>query len=931
MSGQSRAELLNLRCYIEGVQVPIISATVTISVESPATAYIQLVATDESIQFRARSIVELYTLQNGPKRRLQDVKAIPLFSYGAGFSGSITRGLKDVSQFTSSNIQNSVGQFFSFEKIDNEVAEVESNYELLFLGELTGYSFYEDSHTRTINLLCIDLSNHLDTINQYTFDANDAIGMGGFSRVTLLSGFNDSAVTRAINTGNTTNLADRQGNFASTDVDLDIFGATGDGVGKTKELDLSIIAGGVLGLDQRLARILGQKGLKEGLKFIFTSVANSYTFYRDVDEELNLRDVFFIAEDPDTRSIYQQAQLVEYAFGYQNRYGTLNSVRNLIKIIFKLTHFQFSPLTTCPFYISDSSKKEVGLKQSLLKPELFFAEPPACNIILPDETYTINVSRHFLSEPTRGVDSTDHSAASDRFGQAIGQVTKRYTISPVAIIDKNAKNISYAPSAVVDLVNQTAKSVTSFGKILLPDEVFKGIIPATTYTSHLLRSAYLSKLGEGQVTDGFAARDKILGQEEFGSGEYLFDQGEKKFFVLEAQYKFLVSRFQNRTASVSTKYLPRLVAGFPAFVASKNPEKTLTEKSDFFGYVGYVIQITHFISQAGGVSSLTMSHVRPTNEYLDFFVLKNGSISATTINPDYRDIGVLPWTSLYKKSNIGKKYSEWLGGLNWKGENVERPAVRNILKNDNLGIRPMTEAMALLPGVLSAETKIFASSPSDHYLPIIREFMKHYVENVKHGADPTVSGNVEKQYHQLFERPVATRLQVRGYLNAYYSLSKLIDTTSTIDKSIWSLRQMALLKYGLAEGVDGIDLGKSGVDGIPGGVGSASHTRKSIIAFKKHWIEKLKKSGPISDSEIPFFLGADGEPDDTWDEAMDKILLQSIRASTAMSTQDKKDISDMYLSASSPMSHRALRRSIRYNRVLEYIESLKKPGGGLLG
>jgi len=62
------AQHLQLRCFIEGIEVPVVSASVSIQPDAPAQCQIQIPATDKAHQFLPRSLVHLFFLDfyDGP-------------------------------------------------------------------------------------------------------------------------------------------------------------------------------------------------------------------------------------------------------------------------------------------------------------------------------------------------------------------------------------------------------------------------------------------------------------------------------------------------------------------------------------------------------------------------------------------------------------------------------------------------------------------------------------------------------------------------------------------------------------------------------------------------------------------------------------------------------------------------------------------------
>ena len=89
---------LSLRLFLEGIEVPVIAATVQVNLNSPATAAIQIVPLDDILSFKARTMVHLFFYDytkdlpepppgSGPENRTD--APIPLSNYCLLFSGEV--------------------------------------------------------------------------------------------------------------------------------------------------------------------------------------------------------------------------------------------------------------------------------------------------------------------------------------------------------------------------------------------------------------------------------------------------------------------------------------------------------------------------------------------------------------------------------------------------------------------------------------------------------------------------------------------------------------------------------------------------------------------------------------------------------------------------------------------------------------------------
>lgn len=122
---------LGLRLFIEGIEVPVIGASITIAPGAPATAAIQIIPTDKSLELYPRTVVHLF---------FYDFVAASAYTYG-----TVTGGMSEE-------------DFFN------------QYYKLLFMGELHGIQFAKGAGNRSITLQCVDFSTYWDTTYQYNFN-----------------------------------------------------------------------------------------------------------------------------------------------------------------------------------------------------------------------------------------------------------------------------------------------------------------------------------------------------------------------------------------------------------------------------------------------------------------------------------------------------------------------------------------------------------------------------------------------------------------------------------------------------------------------------------------------------------------------------------------------------------------------------------------
>lgn len=143
---------LGLRLFLEGLEVPVVSAQVQISVNSPATAAIQVVPSDKITELKARTMVHLFFWDY---TRDHESISIPPDPQRVAEDHNIS--VDEAKQFIADN-----PDVFATE-IQNELR----GYKLLFSGEVIGIINLKTPAGRQAVLQCSDFSTYWDTTYQF--------------------------------------------------------------------------------------------------------------------------------------------------------------------------------------------------------------------------------------------------------------------------------------------------------------------------------------------------------------------------------------------------------------------------------------------------------------------------------------------------------------------------------------------------------------------------------------------------------------------------------------------------------------------------------------------------------------------------------------------------------------------------------------------
>lgn len=165
----SVGQRLGLRLFLEGVEVPVVSATIQCQKNAPAQASIQIPANDYGLDMMPRTLVHLffYDLYNGaPPEELVSVggTGVRIQQREQGVDPEL-EGLFPPERFESTDEQDAVD-------LEN------SNWKLLFGGEVVGFHFSKSPANRSIVLQCLDWSSYWDIAYQYQV-SGFSLGGGG--------------------------------------------------------------------------------------------------------------------------------------------------------------------------------------------------------------------------------------------------------------------------------------------------------------------------------------------------------------------------------------------------------------------------------------------------------------------------------------------------------------------------------------------------------------------------------------------------------------------------------------------------------------------------------------------------------------------------------------------------------------------------------
>lgn len=160
-------QLLKVRCFLEGVEVPVVAATIQSQKNAAAVASIQIPSNDHALDLRPRTLVHLFAYDS--YRGAPPEQQVYVAGSGITTKGQTTQdpakgsGIPTVAEAPAKQTQ---------EDLENE------NYKLVFGGEVLGVQYSKTPRSRSVVLQCIDWSSYWDIAYQYQLSGMN-LGGGG--------------------------------------------------------------------------------------------------------------------------------------------------------------------------------------------------------------------------------------------------------------------------------------------------------------------------------------------------------------------------------------------------------------------------------------------------------------------------------------------------------------------------------------------------------------------------------------------------------------------------------------------------------------------------------------------------------------------------------------------------------------------------------
>ena len=664
-----------VRAFIEGIEVPVIAANIQTVPDSPSICSLQIPPLAEGLKILPRSLVHVF---------FDDGSYTPDTSTQLSADGSAVLGLA----VSPTELQ--------------QTNAVDAGYRSVFCGEVCGFAWQKDAAQRSLILQCMDLSNYWDTAYQWV--NTDLFGPGykamfSGGGTNLFTDFMSSSSEVMVQTiqqgmrsgtwqypklkglvGGIVHILERIGGAYFTDGGKNFRGSnTFFSIAELrlhitqmigaydKDPTAMLLLGG--GWEGFFGRTIGNLGDQVSIRNVITALmpvifhetyaqpcpyytpgsSGSVSGYRSTyyADDPNMEDYVAAAQEfvqaiADIQSSFSEGTLLwktttqlvsgklsslatkctqqastlqgsELAPGrakFASAASALGVAASVARSAARMTGSTMNRLISSMASASGSlssipalsttsgDKKQIlpaRMWSQIFRPDVWFTAPPRCNVFFPDEVTHFAYNRQFFQEPTRLLLKTN----DEFFGEDM-------------LFDK----LYFAPYAT-GLKTKKKSLVNILQGDIMMHELYTGILPV------------FEKMGEYNI---FAAKTGAVN----GTGAKVGMAQRTTNFL------FFKHRFEQRQASLSTKFKPYVACGFPGLVlASYLDAAKLQQQQDlikqygsvpsdyslFFGshMLGNVEQVTHNLDQSGGSTQITLTHCREADEKVEFL----GAIDGT--------------------------------------------------------------------------------------------------------------------------------------------------------------------------------------------------------------------------------------------------------------------------------------------------------------
>jgi len=678
------AQLLRLRLFLEGIEVPVVSAQVSIGINAPSAAAIQVVPLDEIFDLKPRTMVHLFFLDLGVKEEA----TLPANQAGP------------------------VGVF-------GGTAE----YKILFSGEVVGLSAMFSPVSRQAVLQCLDFSSYWDTAHATTieygptgnaFDSAVAVDAGDTALFDNIVNYQPDRITSLVKgTPSTPGLTSITGLAGGIIHLLEAFGGISDKVrGFNDFFTIAEMRCRLLGqitsesgdntAQHLLSARVTDEWIRSGLQNSGTNVTLrqmlavlfKYIYYDFVPNPTGkfehsiprgttrqvTPDTLVFGTVPEVQEIHKlfEDNLHTFLIDDESVIGAeaVTEVANRFFVNINDSRKKLDTLEARARGASGEVAKlktqldvsEASFKAILSSPAVTKVEKVSKSVLLPAVEELRKFQSMIESSPARVKfrDVTMDASVSQRFHTQIMRPDCWFAPAPKCnvIFPEMYTSVSFDRSWTTEVTRLLTRVHGSLigevgilsKNILIPGSVFSVTSLTKDVGTEAFRRLMIHEYHTGIISHSEWLSDALAIESKVNSEDQSKDAQERVNWAGKiALFNFYKYRFAARQISVQGRFNPMLVSGFPGVVI-RSPFIITDEQLGNFGvlsigaddikiidqaaewlkapyqFIGMISHLVHHIDQGGGTTSVSMTHARKhrglDDEFLGTFL---DSVSAKRI------------------------------------------------------------------------------------------------------------------------------------------------------------------------------------------------------------------------------------------------------------------------------------------------------------
>lgn len=668
----ANTQLLQLRLFLEGIEVPVIGASVTSAVGSPSQANIEVIGDRTVLEFPPRTMVHLFVYDPRAKSKVapksSDGKYTLLFcgdlmsvSYNkTGASRNATLSCLDDSSYHDL----AYTYFFSNKSIQGDTIQDLTQERAYFVGASTGMS----GPTGSGDLLRQILEDVFRDPTPKTFGFSALRGLTGamirmiekFSGITDLSrgGVNQffsfhsrrKRLLSQIYVSESDNLAHH---LLSSAFIIDFINKKATTLGELITLRqlmkyiLDFIYYRIVPNSSPMYVPEGEKTVKYVESPALAAIVNQILarLQISIQSKRNGKDIVVASTDVNSITAESDPDIIALkTIAKDAEEGVKSSIERGLASIIKGDGagavLQLSSVTIQGAKTRLKENSAERLYTMNILPDLYFGVAPSCNVLYPDMYTSFSYSRALSSEPTRLHLTTNIERSMFDSGGADQLIYYAPSIEEFTEIQsRTVRSVSKDKTGSSQKAIDHARDILA-GKIF-DHEVYSGVIPSFSTVDRLAHTIALTK-ARNTGSLGKETQESINQLKNTLKDQSSFSEVERDdFFVRIANAQFVRGKLANRRASALGVLNLYAVVGLPMVLIDGTPvtgrgdlfEKPRSATSQNEHYIGLLTSVTHSVSQQGaGTTSYELKYVRPHRAKDDAFLSKLAGSTITDVS-----------------------------------------------------------------------------------------------------------------------------------------------------------------------------------------------------------------------------------------------------------------------------------------------------------